>query len=78
MPNTAGVRFEPSGRVHYVDAGDLDLSPGDMVEVATGVDTTTSGRVVFGPHQLVHSDLRGPMDAVLWKVDAARESSKGD
>ena len=78
MPNTAGVRFEPSGRVHYVDAGDLDLLPGDMVEVATGVDTTTSGRVVFGPHQLVHSDLRGPMDVVLWKVDVACESSKGD
>ena len=76
MPNTAGVRFEPSGRVHYVDAGDFDLSPGDVVEVATGVDTTTTGTVVFGPHQLVHSDLRGPMDEVLWKVDAARESSE--
>ena len=68
MANTAGVRFEPSGRVHYVDAGELDLSPGDVVEVATE-DGPTQGRVVFGPDQLLHSDLKGPMDPVLRRVD---------
>ncbi len=68
MANVAGVRFEPSGRVHYVDAGDLNLSSGDVVEVATG-NSTAVGSVVFGPDQLVHSDLVGPMDEVLWILD---------
>ena len=74
MANTAGVRFESSGRVQYVDAGELDLSPGDVVEVGTE-EGPTQGRVVFGPDQLVHSDLKGPMDPVLRILD--RPSGSG-
>ena len=73
MANTAGVRFESSGRVHYVDAGEFDLSPGDVVEVGTE-EGPTQGRVVFGPDQLVHSDLKGPMDPVIRKMEGTPDS----
>jgi len=68
--NIAGVRFQPSGLVHYFDAGDLQLEPGDTVEVETE-DGPVRGRVVFTPQQLVYSDLEGPMTRVLRRVEEA-------
>lgn len=70
MLNIAGVRFQPSGLVHYFDAGDLQLEPGDTVEVETE-DGPVRGRVVFTPQQLVYSDLKGPLSPVLVRVEGA-------
>ena len=69
MTSIAGVRFSRSGRVHYVDPSNLDLSAGDRVIVETE-DGPREGHVVIAPEQVLHSDLRGPLDPVLRKLDA--------
>jgi len=63
-----GVRFQPSGRVHYFDAAGLVLSVGDTVSVETERGSR-QGRVAIAPGQVLHSDLRGPLGRVLGKVD---------
>ena len=70
MANIAGVRFQPSGLVHYFDAGYLQLKAGDTVEVETAYGPVR-GRIVFTPQQLVYSDLEGPMTRVLRRVEGA-------
>ena len=62
-----GVRFKRQGRVEYFDPADLDLAVGDRVVVETP-EGPQEGEVVIAPAQVVFSDLRGPMDAVLRKV----------
>ena len=64
LSHLVGVRLEPSGRVHYFDANDFDLSPGDAVTVETD-DGPREGRVVLSPGQVLYSDLRGPLLPVL-------------
>ena len=61
-----GVRFSRNGRVEYCDPAGFDLSPGDAVVVDTE-SGPREGQVVIAPAQVVQSDLRGPMDAVLSK-----------
>ena len=68
MPNIVGVRFERSGRVHYCDPANHDLSVGETVLVDTD-DGPKEGRVVIAASQVLHSDLRGPMSVVLTKVE---------
>lgn len=63
-----GVRFEPHGRVHYFDGAELALSVGDTVSVESDCGPR-QGRVAIAPGQVLHSDLRGPLDRVLGKVD---------
>ena len=68
MAEVIGVRFETAGRVYYFDAMALDLAVGDRVVV-----DTEGGRreavVAIAPHQVIYSDLRGPLSPVLEKVD---------
>ena len=64
LSHLVGVRLEPSGRVHYCDAGDLLLEPGDAVTIDTD-DGPRQGRVVLSPGQVLYSDLRGPLLRVL-------------
>lgn len=68
MASIVGIRLSPPGRVLYFDAGDLDLSTGDRVVVDTE-SGPREGRVVFTPHQVLQSDLRGPLAPVLRKAD---------
>ena len=67
MRDTVGVRFQTGGRVHYCDPLGLDLSVGDRVSVDTD-EGEREGEVVIAPGQVIHSDLRGPMDPVLRKT----------
>ena len=69
MADIVGVRFERSGRVHYCDPANYDLSVGETVLVDTD-DGPKEGRVVIAASQVVHSDLRGPMSVVLSRVES--------
>ena len=68
-PEVVGVRFARAGKVEYFDPSGLELSPGDRVLVETQ-DGPKEGRVVIAPAQVVHSDLRGPLERVLSIVEA--------
>ena len=68
MAGIVGVRFISSGQVHYFDPGGYDLSVGDLVRVETD-DGPREGRVVIAPDQVLYSDLRGPLDPVLGKIE---------
>ena len=59
-----GVRFQRSGRVHYCDAGPLDVKLNDqvVVEIDLGVDV---GRVVIAPHQVIYDEINQPIDSIL-------------
>ena len=67
MSTLAGVQFKPSDRVQYFDANGIDLAVGERVVVETW-DGEREGVVVIAPEQVLRSDLRGPMDAVLRKA----------
>jgi len=68
MTDIVGVRFELAGKVHYCDPSGLDLSLGDSVAVSTD-EGERLGRVAIAPEQVIHSEIRGPMDPVLRKID---------
>ena len=70
MPSLVGIRFTLNGRVHYFDPAELDLEVGDRVSVETE-EGPRDGRVVIAPDQVLHSDLRGPLDRVLRKLPRA-------
>ena len=59
-----GVRFTPGGRVYFYDAQGLELQTDDKVVVETEQGLETA-RVVIGPGQLMHSDLREPLKPVV-------------
>ena len=68
MAEIVGVRFLPSGQVHYFHPGGHDLAVGDLVRVETD-DGPREGRVVIAPDQVLYSDLRGPLNPVLGTVE---------
>ncbi|MYE54840.1 MAG: hypothetical protein F4X34_06545 [Chloroflexi bacterium] len=68
MPTLAGVQFKPSDKVQYFDANGIGLTVGERVIVETS-DGEMEAVVVIAPEQVVASDLRGPMNAVLRKAD---------
>ena len=65
--NLAGVRFRPSGRVHFVEPAGVDLRVNDRVLVERDFGQREA-TVIIAPGQLLHSDLRGPMFRVLEKL----------
>ncbi len=67
VPEVVGVRFARAGKVEYFDPSGIELSAGDKVLVETE-DGPKEGRVVIAPAQVVHSDLRGPLEPVLRKA----------
>ena len=73
---TVGVRFSRSGRVHYVDAGQMAVSVGDQVEVETD-DGPSQATVIIGSGQVAHSDMRGPLPQVLRILRPAVSSPRG-
>jgi cell fate regulator YaaT (PSP1 superfamily) len=66
MSTLVGVQFKPSDKVQYFDPNGVDLTVGERVIVETW-DGEREGVVVIAPEQVLHSDLRGPMNAVLRK-----------
>lgn len=70
MSTLAGVQFKPSDKVQYFDARGIDLTVGERVIVET-MNGEEEGVVVIAPEQVLRSDLRGPMDAVLRKAENA-------
>lgn len=69
MPTLAGVQIKPSDKVQYFDANGIDLTVGERVFVETW-DGEEEGVVVIAPEQVLRSDLRGPMSAVLRKAES--------
>ena len=68
ISNMVGVRFRPSDKLQYFDSAGIDLTAGDRVLVETS-DGVREGVVAIAPGQVMYSDLRGPMDAVVQKAD---------
>ncbi len=67
-----GVRFTPSGRVHYCDDNGVSVSFGDkaLVETEGGA---LEAIVIIGSGQVVQSDVSGPLPRVLRLVERAPE-----
>ena len=66
--HVVGVRFKPTGAVYYCDPGKLDLSVGDLVIVESECGSKEAS-VVIAPEQVMYSDLRGPLDLAVQKLD---------
>ena len=67
MPSLVGLRFKISDNVQYFDSGELDLEVGERVIVDLE-EGHREGFVVIGTRQVLFSELRGPMPAVLKRV----------
>ena len=67
MSNMVGVRFRPSDKMQYFDSSGIELEAGDRVLVQTP-EGVREGVIAIAPGQVVFSDLRGPMDAVIQKA----------
>ena len=68
LSNMVDVRFRPSDKMQYFDSSGIKLDAGDRVLVQTA-EGVREGVVAIAPGQVVFSDLRGPMDAVVQKAD---------
>ena len=67
MPSIVGVRFRISDEVQYFDSGEFDLGVGERVLVDSQ-QGPREGFVVIGTRQVLFSELRGPMPAILERV----------
>lgn len=67
MPSLVGLRFKISDNVSYFDSGEFDLEVGERVIVDSEAGPR-EGVVVIGTRQVLFSELRGPMLAVLKRV----------
>jgi cell fate regulator YaaT (PSP1 superfamily) len=61
---TVAVRFKTAGKLHYFDAGELELQPDDWVVCDTGKGTE-AGRVILPPRQVEASQLTHPLTPIL-------------
>ena len=64
-----GVRFRPSDKMQYFDSAGIELKVGDRVLVETP-EGVREGVIAIAPGQVVFSDLRGPLEAVVQKADS--------
>ena len=69
MATLTGVQMSPSEKVQFFDAGGLSLTVGERVIVETWCGEE-EGTVVIAPEQVVHSDLRGPLNTVVRKASS--------
>lgn len=69
MAELTGVRLAPYSKLQYFDANGISLAAGDRVVVETD-EGEREGVVAIAPSQLLHSDLRGPLDPVIRKIEA--------
>lgn len=68
LTDLTGVRFTPSGKLQYFDAAGIDLAAGDRALVETD-DGECAGIVAIAPGQVAQSDLRGPLNRVIRKLE---------
>ena len=68
--NLVGVRYELSGRVHYLDPRGLDLKTGDRVLVESDAGQREAD-VVIAPEQVLHADAVVLSGSVLRKIEAS-------
>jgi len=59
-----GVRFSPSGKVHFYDDSGICVEFADRVMVETECGDKEAS-IVIGSSQVVHSDLSSPLPRVL-------------
>jgi cell fate regulator YaaT (PSP1 superfamily) len=69
MPEIAGVRFHPAGKVYYFDAADIPLEVNDDVVVETSRGHEL-GKVVISPKQVIFSEITEPLKPVIRKAQA--------
>lgn len=67
-----GVRFSPSGRVHFYDDNGIRVEFADRVVVETECGDKEAS-IVIGSSQVVHSDLDAPLPRVLNLKERAPE-----
>ena len=65
-----GVRFPPSGRVHFYDDNGVRVEFADRVLVETECGDKEAS-IVIGSGQVVHSDLNAPPPRVLSLIERA-------
>ena len=65
-----GVRFSPSGRVHFYDDNGIRAEFADRVMVETERGDKEAS-IVIGSGQVAHSDLDAPLPRVLNLVEKA-------
>lgn len=68
LTNLTGVRFTPSGKLQYFDAAGIALAAGDRALVETD-DGECAAIVAIAPGQVAQSDLRGPLNRVIRKLE---------
>jgi cell fate regulator YaaT (PSP1 superfamily) len=69
MPEIAGVRFHPAGKVYYFEAADIPLEVNDDVVVETSRGHEL-GKVVISPKQVIFSEITEPLKPVIRKAQA--------
>ena len=65
-----GVRFSPSGKVHFYDDNGICLEFADRVLVETEYGDKEAS-IVIGSSQVVHSDLNAPLRRVRSLIERA-------
>ena len=68
MADVVGVRFKRAGKVYYFDPAGIDLEVNDYVVVET-TRGQELGQVVISPKQVLASDVRTPLKAVVRKAE---------
>lgn len=68
LTDLTGVRFTPSGKLQYFDAAGIELEAGDRALVETD-DGECAAIVAIAPGQVAQSDLRGPLNRVIRKLE---------
>lgn len=68
LTDLTGVRFTPSGKLQYFDAAGIELAQGDRALVETD-DGECAAIVAIAPGQVAQSDLRGPLNRVIRKLE---------
>ena len=67
-----GVRFSPSGRVHFYDDNGIRAEFADRVMVETESGDKEAS-IVIGSGQVAHSDLNAQLPRVLSLIEKAPE-----
>jgi hypothetical protein len=64
-PRLGGVRLERNGPVLFIDAGELELTPGQLVVIESAGEEALAS-VIFGPQQLASNESPvGPAGKVI-------------
>ena len=71
LSRVVGVRLHEMQPVRFYHPGEQELEVGDWVLVDTD-DGPRRGRVAIAPDQVFFSELTGPLDTILGRLDEAK------